>query len=630
MDRRSRALFAMASPQSGSPSGSSYWSRGISHLTDAMKRRAGKYLINRYLGSFLEDRIILEQLSVDDAVSVKDVALNINHINELILNQAKEAEGEESAAPLFKFVDGYIRELSVNVPWRNLLGEDCFFSIDGLTITLQVRSRREMDLLKSTNSLSASFFQSMCESFSSRDMAEECIREEEQELKSKKSSIDELREDEAIIKGVDTLAQAIESIAMRVKLRLTNTTFRVEYVPTREPRGLAIELKAALIMYSGEFGQDKERSEREEVIRDKNVKKLFLEDVALYTDEFSFREAQDRCGESMLASMLRRESTGEAGDRHDSSSSSSSAAAATADVQLPLQLASLAGKQEVVLIFTETNEFGLPRAVREVEMNLSGALVHAFPHQMHTMMEIINAVTVPTSAMTSEKRCDHDATATAAAACLEGRPRAPMEREVRFTTDLVEGMLRESMHEAALKQPGLGGRTGWTERQEMEDSAEFHSMVRAAENPCAGTKVQKQTPGDMPPVPKIKVRLFYAIVALLEKDEFITKLGGEASKTMALESMRSSAFNFFNGKFTFSTKDRYQIETFHRQVCIYISIYPHPSPLMYLMPFDKYFADVSGLPHIPPSSSWPPNNHHLRGSRSLSPSSVSLGPLCLL
>ena len=362
----------MASPpqQSGSPSsGSSYWSRGISHLTDAMKRRAGKYLINRYLGSFLEDRIILDQLSVDDAVSVKDVALNINHINELILNQAKEAEGEESAPPpLFKFVDGYVSELSVNVPWRNLLGENCFFSIDGLTITLQVRSRREMDLLNSTNSLSASLFQSMCESFSSRDMAEECLREEEQEMNSKKSSAtDELREDEAIIKGVETLAQAIESIAMRVKLRLTNTTFRVEYVPNREPRGLAIELKIALIIYSGEFGQDKEELQTEQTIRDKNVKKLYLEDVALYTDEFSFREAAVK--ESMMASMLRRTESAEEGGDRDS------------DVPLPLQLASLAGKQEVVLIFTETNEFGLPRAVREVEMNLGGVLVHAYPHQ---------------------------------------------------------------------------------------------------------------------------------------------------------------------------------------------------------------------------------------------------------
>jgi hypothetical protein len=73
----------------------------------------------------------------------------------------------------------------------------------------------------------------------------------------------------------------------------------------------------------------------------------------------------------MLASMVRRESGGE--NQSDNSSSS--------DVQLPLQIASLSGKQELTLLFTETNEFGLPRAVREVEMNLGGLFVHAYPHQ---------------------------------------------------------------------------------------------------------------------------------------------------------------------------------------------------------------------------------------------------------
>ena len=189
------------------------------------------------------------------------------------------------------------------------------------------------------------------------------------------------------------------------------------------------------------------------------------------------------------------------------------------------------------------------------------------PTQMHTMMEIINAMTVPTSAA-SMKRWDHDAAAAAAAAPEERPP-----REVRFTTDIVEGMLRESMH-AALK-PGLGGRTGWAGQQEMEDSAEFHSMVGAQSGQGgggggAGARAQRQQAAtEVPPVPKIKVRLFYAIVALLEKDDFIAKLGGEATKAMALESMRSSAFNFFNGKFTFSTKDRNQVETFHSQVWRY-------------------------------------------------------------
>jgi hypothetical protein len=162
-----------------------------------------------------------------------------------------------------------------------------------------------MDLLANSSSLSASLFHSMCESFSSRDMAEECLRQqeeqaEEQQQEAEKNRASQFREDEAVIKGVETLAQAIESIAMRVKLRLTNTTFRVEYMPTREHRGLAVELKVGLVMYSGEFGMDKEKKEDVEpasadgVIRDKNVKKIYFEDVSFYTDEFSFASAASR------------------------------------------------------------------------------------------------------------------------------------------------------------------------------------------------------------------------------------------------------------------------------------------------------------------------------------------------
>jgi hypothetical protein len=70
----------------------------------------------------------------------------------------------------------------------------------------------------------------------------------------------------------------------------------------------------------------------------------------------------------------------------------------------------------------------------------------------------------------------------------------------------------------------------------------------------------------VPPVPKIRVRLFYAVCALLEKDELIAKLGGEATKNLALETMRANVSNFFNGRFTFSAKDKNQINTFHKQV----------------------------------------------------------------
>jgi len=45
---------------------------------------AGRYLINRYLGTFLDDTISLDQLSVDGAISLSNVALNIRTINSMI------------------------------------------------------------------------------------------------------------------------------------------------------------------------------------------------------------------------------------------------------------------------------------------------------------------------------------------------------------------------------------------------------------------------------------------------------------------------------------------------------------------------------------------------------------------
>ena len=132
-----------------------------SQLTDSFKRRAGRYLINRYLGPFLEEGILLDQLTVDGCIKLRNVAVNTDYINTTL---------EDTEAPI-EFVDGYIEELAVTVPWSNLLKENCFFEVKGLTITCQVKKRAH------PSQLSASIFHSMCESFSSKDMAEDCLRQ---------------------------------------------------------------------------------------------------------------------------------------------------------------------------------------------------------------------------------------------------------------------------------------------------------------------------------------------------------------------------------------------------------------------------------------------------------------------
>ena len=53
------------------------WSAWYTSFSDAFKKRAGRYLINKYLGTFLDETVSLDQLSVDGAISLNNVALNI-------------------------------------------------------------------------------------------------------------------------------------------------------------------------------------------------------------------------------------------------------------------------------------------------------------------------------------------------------------------------------------------------------------------------------------------------------------------------------------------------------------------------------------------------------------------------
>ena len=55
------------------------WSAWYTSFSDAFKKRAGRYLINRYLGTFLDETVSLDQLSVDGAISLNNVALNIRY-----------------------------------------------------------------------------------------------------------------------------------------------------------------------------------------------------------------------------------------------------------------------------------------------------------------------------------------------------------------------------------------------------------------------------------------------------------------------------------------------------------------------------------------------------------------------
>jgi len=462
------------------------WSSWYTSFSDAFKKRAGRYLINRYLGTFLDETISLDQLSVDGAISLKHVALNIRTINSLI---------DDADLPV-EFVDGYIQDLSVTIPWSNLLTESCFFSISGLTVTVQVKKR------DNPAQISASIFQSMCESFSSINMAEECLKQEEVSKSPGKRQRNSQTEED-IVQGIELLAQAIDSIVMRVQVKLSNTTIRLEYLPGLEPRGLALEVQVGKIIYSGEIG-----AEQNEAFSTSTVRKIFFEEVGIFSDEFNLRSHSHSEG---------------SGDE-----SSSPDKKLDPDSEAPLKLAALTGRQELLVKFTDTNQFGLPRAVDEVEINFGILSVHLFPHQIHILSEILAAVTVPPQPQQSVVRPPGG--------------RQPARHLVKGLEGLLQDNLRLGLDESTGIRQGWGG--------DISASREFMPVSGLTSSRVQGYLTDEGRPADSPasspPVPRILVKLAGLTGVLVERDDGVSRMGGEASRSLAMEVMRAATFNYFN------------------------------------------------------------------------------------
>ncbi|KAI4468676.1 autophagy-related 2 isoform a [Holotrichia oblita] len=113
----------------------------IPHVPEGIKKRVCIYLLQRYLGQFFEEKLTLDQLSVDlynGTGTVEDVSLDVQALNEL---------GEKQNWPM-EFVDGYLEKLSINVPWTSLLKESSFVEVKGLKLTVQPKQRTENGIME--------------------------------------------------------------------------------------------------------------------------------------------------------------------------------------------------------------------------------------------------------------------------------------------------------------------------------------------------------------------------------------------------------------------------------------------------------------------------------------------------
>lgn len=91
-----------------------------------------------------------------------------------------------------EFVDGYIEQMSISVPWSSLLKDSSHIEVRGLNITIQPKQRAES---------ATSMFESMWSSMtSSMQLAQECLKQE-------MTNTDNVQP----MEGIERFAQTIDS-----------------------------------------------------------------------------------------------------------------------------------------------------------------------------------------------------------------------------------------------------------------------------------------------------------------------------------------------------------------------------------------------------------------------------------
>ncbi|XP_033188946.1 autophagy-related 2 [Bombus vancouverensis nearcticus] len=351
------------------------WSQGI-------KKRACRYLLQRYLGQFLEEKLTLDQLTVDlynGTGRVTNVSLDVQALNEM---------GEQQQLPL-EFVDGFISEMSVSIPWSALLSEASYVEVTSLRLTVQPRQRAKTG---------TSMFESMWSSMtSSMQLAQECLQEDAKNAGNSQP-----------LEGVELFAQTIDSILCRVKVRFIDTVIRLEHVPLDSSTGVAIEMCIKNLEYSDEAGLDPSstsldpsQSTKGYVVSAFTTKRFYLEGVTFHTDEFPSR------ARTFSRSII----TTSRGSTPDSKNSDghffSAQVSPTQNMQTPpeaniinnlsesnpIMFAKLAGRQEIRLKLKQGEGVSGPKV--ELEVTLGSFTSFLSPRQVHVLLELGHGLASP-------------------------------------------------------------------------------------------------------------------------------------------------------------------------------------------------------------------------------------------
>uniref|UniRef100_T1JN27 Autophagy-related protein 2 n=1 Tax=Strigamia maritima TaxID=126957 RepID=T1JN27_STRMM len=345
-----------------------------------------KYLLQRYLGDFLQEKGSYEQLSVglfDGTASLTDVHLDVDTLNEI---------GETYRLPV-EFVDGYIANISVSVPWLSILKESSYVEVQGLSVTVQPKQRLNDGSMFDWSSMATSI-----------QLAQECLK---QDLGSDSETVNQSFE------GLEIFAQAIESILCRIKVRFLDTVVRVEHVPKDSQHGVAVEFRFKKIDYFDEAGTEEFVNKNCQ----KNIyenpafhnKKFYVEGFSFYTDEFPTHARTYARSVSSNDSVDSRKSIDlfatapvspdlppqhsefeNSTDMDDFSNPTSNVAAVGPN---PVLAGKFLGRQEICLKLKQVDSVPGPKVATELSLNL--CTLFLTPRQVHILLNLASGLLSP-------------------------------------------------------------------------------------------------------------------------------------------------------------------------------------------------------------------------------------------
>ncbi|XP_072277479.1 autophagy-related protein 2 homolog A isoform X2 [Pyxicephalus adspersus] len=347
--------------------------------SSSIKTRACRYLLQHYLGHYLEERLSLEQLSLDlynGSGQLRDIHLDIWAVNDLL---------DSTGAPL-EIIDGFIGSISVTIPWSALVTENCTLEISELHVTCRPKYRAAPDGAES-HSWSSCMTTSM-------QLAQECLKEQAEEPSEPPQPIE----------GLEMFAQTIETVLRRIKVTFLDTIIRIENMPAESDTGTALEIHIKRLEYCDEAVRDSGPSFPVDVHQPPAFiqKILQLSGISLQYEEFKSRQCSPSSSPSSSPVPEDPLATKNSEQNSLHSAGASSARAHPTPFNFPtLQIGSCSGCAELIIKLKQNDMFPGPKL--DIDGKLGSLHLFLNPSQIINLQQLLDALSFSESSNIREK-----------------------------------------------------------------------------------------------------------------------------------------------------------------------------------------------------------------------------------